>query len=128
MTDQASYRSTNQAAWANFQVFPNDRLEIFVNSVWNDGKATIYGFNNDSSKLLAQPAGLDFAMMSAAFAGFSDLGIRQMVHSLGFNYRATDRLVLNSALEYHDYKDSQPYLYDTTGRRTAFYAGINWMF
>jgi len=128
VTDQASYRQTNRAAWVNFQVFPSERLELFSNTLWNAGKSTISDYNNDPSKLLAPPPGLDFVMMSSAFASFSDLQIGHLIQSLGLNYRASDRVVFNAALEYNNYDDRSPWLYDTTGRRVGFYAGVNWIF
>jgi hypothetical protein len=72
--------------------------------------------------------GLDFNLMNASFAGFSDLRIRQIVHAAGFTYRLNENLLLNGALDYHDYRDDQPYIFDTTGRRVFTYAGLSWVF
>lgn len=126
--NQADYRSDNHNAWAGVQVMPTGRLEIFVNSTFNRGTATIAGLDYDASVINDPLVGLDFGLMNASFAGFSDLRIRQFVHSAGFTYRLSDRLLLNGALEYHDYQDTQPYLFDTSGRRVFTYAGLNWLF
>jgi hypothetical protein len=66
--------------------------------------------------------------MSDSFSGFSDLDVREIVQSVGFNYRVTDSVVWNSVFEYHDYRDDQPYLYDTTGRRLTYFTGLSWIF
>jgi hypothetical protein len=36
--------------------------------------------------------------------------------------------MLNGGVEYNDYNDQQPYLFDTTGRRVGYSVGLNWMF
>jgi hypothetical protein len=101
---------------------------VFASSTYNRGDATISGLDYNASALGAPLPGLDFDLMNASFAGFSDLRIRQVVHAAGFTYRLTPNLLLNGALEYHDYRDDQPYVFDTTGRRVFTYAGLSWVF
>jgi hypothetical protein len=127
VTDQASYRTINQSAWVNLQYFPTDRLELYAHTLWNAGTATIDGFRNDPSNLLAQPAGLDFVLMSDAFAGFSDLRLRHTIQSAGLNYRLGDAVVINGAFSYNSLRDAAPHLYDATGRRLGVIAGVIWV-
>jgi hypothetical protein len=110
------------------QVYASPRLELFATSSYNRGTATISGLNYDVARLPAPITGLDFDLMNESFAGFSDLRVRQVAHTAGFNYRLSDSLLLNGALEFHDYDDGQPYLFDTTGRRVLTYFGLSWLF
>lgn len=110
------------------QIYPSERLELFASSTYNRGTATITGLDYDASRIGGPIPGLDFNLMNASFAGFSDLQIRQLIHTAGFTYRLTENLLLNGAIEYHDYHDGQPYLVDTTGRRVFTYAGVSWVF
>jgi hypothetical protein len=107
---------------------PTERLELFATSTYNRGTATISGLNYDRSALGVTIVGLDFDLMNSSFADFSDLRIRQVVHTAGFTYRVTQNLLLNGAIEYHDYRDDQPYVFDTTGRRVLTYASFSWVF
>jgi hypothetical protein len=110
------------------QFFPTERLEVFASSTYNRGTATITGLNYDPGVLGVPIPGLDFNLMNASFADFSDLRIRQVVHTAGITYRLTSNLLLTGTAEYHDYRDSQPYVFDTTGRRVFTYAGLSWVF
>jgi hypothetical protein len=107
---------------------PTARVEIFVNSLFNRGTASISGVDFSAGELASRLPGLDFTLMNAAFSGFSDLRIRQLVHAAGVTYRLSGQVLLNGAVEYHDYKDTQPYLFDTTGRRAFAHAGLSWIF
>lgn len=84
--------------------------------------------NYDPNVLGVSLVGLDFNLMNESFAGFSDLRLRQLVHSAGLTYRLSQNLLVNGAIEYHDYRDDQPYVFDTTGRRVFTYAGVSWIF
>ena len=132
MLDQAGYESENQTAFVNLQFLAGPRAEVFATTLYNKGTATITNFVYDSSNIIpgtAAPAGaLDFPLMSASFAGFSDLDYRSLTQTVGLNVRATKNVVLNTAFSIGDLKDSQPHLFDTTGKRVAFYAGVNWIF
>lgn len=91
--------------------------------------ASIRNFNYDSTNIVPlQAPGLNFPLMSSSFAGFSNLDYRTVVQAVGVNYRVSNSLLLNGTFSYNDLKDSEPYLYDSTGRRTGFSVGLNWMF
>lgn len=110
------------------QLFPTERLELFATTTFNRGTATISGLNYDPRTLGVTIAGLDFDLMNGSFADFSNLDVRRLMYSAGFTYRVNQNLLLNGALEYQDYRDDQPYLFDTTGRRVFTYAGVSWVF
>ncbi|MFO7691515.1 MAG: hypothetical protein R6V57_00380 [Vicinamibacterales bacterium] len=132
MLDQAGYESENQNAFVNLQFLVGPRVEAFATTMYNSGKASINSFVYDSSNIIpgtALPAGaLDFPLMSASFAGFSDLDYRTITQTVGVNVRASNRVMINTMLSVGDLNDSQVYLYDTTGSRVGFYAGLNWIF
>ena len=109
-------------------IYASPRLELFATTMYNRGQATISGLDYRTSELPAPIVGLDFDLMNRSFSGFSDLDVRQVVHTAGFNFRLSDNLLANGSLEYRDYDDRQPYLFDTTGRRVFTYAGLSWMF
>ena len=132
MLDQAGYKSETQNAFLNLQFLAGARTEVFATTMYNSGKATIRDFVYDASNIIpgtALPAGaLDFSLMSSSFAGFSDLDYRTITQTVGVNFRATNHVMINSSLSIGDLNDSQPYLYNTTGSRVGFYAGLNWIF
>jgi hypothetical protein len=127
--DQSGYISENQTAFVNLQFLAGPRAELFATTMYNKGTATVTDFRYDSSNILpSQHAGLDFALMSSSFAGFSDLNFRSFSQTVGVNFSVTGNVTLNTALSISDLKDDQPYLYDTTGKRVSFLAGVNWVF
>jgi len=130
--DQAGYQSETQNAFVNLQILAGARAEVFATTLYSRGKASIRDFVYDASNIIpgtALPAGaLDFSLMSSSFAGFSDLDYRTVVQTVGVNVRATNRLIINTSLSFGDLNDSQTYLYNTTGSRVGFYAGVNWLF
>ena len=128
MRDSASWKSENHSGFVTLQIFPSSRLEVFANTTVNSGSGAISGLMFDPTVLPGQPAGLDFIMQSNTMSGFSALEVRQAVQSVGVNYRLTDNLVFNSLFQYNDFNDSQPYLFDATGRHVSFMAGVNWIF
>jgi hypothetical protein len=130
--DQAGYESENQTAFVNLQFLAGPRAEVFATTMYNKGTASIHDFVYDSSNIVpstALPAGaLDFPLMSASFAGFSNLDYRSITQTVGLNVRVTGHVTLNTMFSISDLKDSQPFLYDTTGKRVGFSAGVNWLF
>lgn len=65
--------------------------------------------------------------MSRSFSDFSDLRHRYATGMAGTNIRVGSALVINGTIEYRDYQDEQPYLFDTTGKRWTGLAGVTWM-
>lgn len=132
MLDQAGYESENQNAFVNLQFLVGPRVEAFATTMYNSGNATVKDFVYDSSNIIpgtALPAGaLDFPLMSSSFAGFSDLDYRTITQTVGVNVRASNNVMINTMLSVGDLNDSQPHLYDTTGSRVGFYAGLSWIF
>lgn len=110
-----------------FQVYSGSRVELFANTVFTRGAATIFGLNYDPAALAGPTPGLDWDLMSQNFGIYSGLDVKYLSQVLGLNIKVADNLVLNTALEYHDYKDEQPYLYDATGRRVTSFAGLTWL-
>ena len=132
MLDQAGYESENHNVFLNLQFAAGSRTEVFATTMYNSGKASINSFVYDSSNIIpgtALPAGaLDFPLMSSSFAGFSDLDYRTITQNVGVNVRASNNVMVNTMLSFGDLNDSAPYLYDTTGSRVGFYAGLSWIF
>lgn len=132
MLDQAGYKSENNNAFLNLQFLAGARTEVFATTTYNSGNATIRDFVYDSSNIIpstALPAGaLDFPLMSSSFAGFSDLDYRTIIQTIGVNVRASNNVLINTSLSIGDLNDATPFLYDTTGSRVGFYAGLSWVF
>ena len=132
MLDQAGYKGETQNAFLNLQFLAGARTEVFATTTYNSGSASVRDFVYDSSNIIpgtALPAGaLDFPLMSSSFAGFSDLDYRTITQTIGVNVRASNNVLINTALSFGDLNDVQPYLYDTTGSRVGFYAGLSWVF
>lgn len=114
--------------WGHLQVQANRRLELFANLLFTDAKSSISGLNYDPGALAPLLVGLDYRVMSSAFSGFSDLSVQRTDFSLGANHRLSEELILKMRVDFSQYDDRQPYLFDSTGRYVSFAAGLNWVF
>ena len=54
----AGYKSDTSNAWASVQVYPNSRLEIFANTAFNNGTASITDFDYDAGALTSRLFGI----------------------------------------------------------------------
>ncbi len=72
----AGYKSDTSNAWAALQVYPNSRLEIFANTAFNNGTASITDFDYDAGALTSRLFGLDYPLHSASMSGFSNLKLK----------------------------------------------------
>jgi hypothetical protein len=124
----AGYETDTNNAWASVQVYPNSRLEIFANTAFNNGTGSITDFDYDAGALTGALFGLDYALQSASMSGFSNLKLNRLSQTVGFNYRMTGNLMLNTMFVYENYDDDEPWLYDATGSYVNFYAGVSWIF
>jgi hypothetical protein len=109
-------------------MYPVPKVELFVNGLYFKGDGIISDVNLVNDSGYGPGAGLDFDMLSENIAGFSDLDVTRSVFGGGVNYSFTEAWVLTSLLEYNDYKDSAPYLFDASGDFLAFHLGVNWFF
>lgn len=124
----AGYKNDTSNAWLAVQAYPTSRLEVFANTSVNTGAASITDFGYDAGALTSALFGLDFPLQSSSMSGFSNLKLNRVSQAVGFNYRMTKDLVLNTMLVYEDYDDREPWLYDATGRYVNVYAGVSWVF
>ena len=67
-------------------------------------------------------------MQSNAMPGFSALDLKQVSQTVGFNFKAADRVLVHGLFEYDDFDDDTAYLYNATGRHVSFMAGFSWIF
>ncbi len=130
--DQAGYESENQNAFLNLQFVVGARTEVFATTMYNSGNATVKDFVYDASNIIpgtALPAGaLDFPLMSSSFAGFSDLDYRTITQTFGVNCPGVEQRDDQHDAVVRRPERLAPYLYDTTGSRVGFYAGLSWIF
>ena len=124
----AGYKNDVSNAWLAVQAYPTPRLEIFANTAVNTGAASITDFSYDAGALTGPLFGLDYPLQSASMSGFSNLKLSRVSQSVGFNYRVTQHLVLNTMFVFENYDDAEPWLYDATGRYANFYTGVSWIF
>lgn len=129
MLDQSGYTGKNHTAFVNLQFLAGPRAEVFATTLYNKGTATIDKFQYDSSNVTPiQAAGLDFALMSSTFAGFSDLDFRTFMQTFGVNVRMSNSVALKTTVSISDLTDTGAYLYNASGKRVGFGVGLNWMF
>ena len=110
------------------QMFPVQKVEVFLNGLYFKGDGVISDVAINPSAGPGQGAGLDFDMLSENIAGFSDLDVTRSVFGGGLNYSFNEAWTLTSLLEYNDYNDKAPYLFDATGDFLTFHLGVNWFF
>ena len=124
----AGYKLDTNNAWLALQIFPNSRTEIFANTSYNSGRASITDFGYDAGALTGVLFGLDYPLHSASMSGFSNLKISRVTQTVGLNYRLSNQFVLNGLLAYDNNQDDEPWLYDSTGKYVNVFAGISYIF
>lgn len=124
----AGYQLDTNNAWLALQIFPNSRTEIFANTSYNGGRASITDFDYSAGSLTGVLFGLDYPLHAASMSGFSNLKISRVTQTFGVNYRLSHQLVLNTMLAYDNNQDDEPWLYDSTGKYVNVFAGISYVF
>lgn len=122
-----SYSVRNHTAFgaANFRV--NDKVSLFANLVFNDGRGSLGNLELDPTGVPATPAGLDYQKISE-IGRFSALSIGHTQQIYGMNYQFAPNWVASLSGYYADYKDRSPWLFDTNGRTSGVHAGVSYVF
>ncbi len=122
------YKTKANTFFLNFLIPVNDRLEVFANTMYYTGEASISGVDIDSSNLIKQPAGMDYPLYNDSVAGFSNIDLNRFAQSFGFNYRINDMVILDVLGEYDSFGDDDPYIVSYDGSRVFLQAGVALLF
>jgi len=122
------YATKANTFFLNFLVPVNDKLEIFANTMYYTGEASISGVDIDSSNLIKQPGGMDYPLYNDSVAGFSSIDLNRFSQSFGFNYQFNDMVILDVLGEYDSFGDNDPYIVSYDGSRIFLQAGVALLF
>lgn len=122
------YATKANTFFLNFLVPVNDKLEVFANTMYYSGEASISGVDIDSSNLVKQPGGMDYPLYNDSVAGFSNIDLNRFAQSFGFNYQFTDKVILDVLGEYDSFGDNDPYIVSYDGSRFFLQAGVALLF
>lgn len=128
MYDPVNYETKANTFFLNFLIPVNDKFEIFANTMFYKGEASIGNVNLDSSDLIKQPGGMDYPLYNESLAGFSNLDLDRFAQAFGFNYRFNDMLILDVLGEYDKFGDNDPYIISYDGNRFFLQAGVAILF
>jgi hypothetical protein len=121
------YWGNHHTALFNTEWNVNDRSRIYTQFTFNESSSSLGGILLDTTGLPGLPAGYNYTNVSD-LNNHSDLRVRRLLQVVGVEHRVADRLVLQNEIWWHDYKDGEPYLFDTNGRNIGFRIALNWIF
>lgn len=121
------YRGNNHAALFNTEFTVSERTRIYTQFTMNESSSAQTDLTLDTTGLPGLPAGYNYANVSD-LGTYSDLRVRRLLQVVGLEHRIANRLVLQNELWWHDYKDGEPYLFDTNGRNIGFQFSLHWLF
>jgi len=118
--------NNDHSAWAVVNFKLGDRLTSYVSTSVVEASASFSGINLDPTQVQQVPPGFDYAALSD-LGNYSRLRARWWTAEGGLRQVLANRFLLDFALSYDNYRDSQPYLVDYTGKSWGFRLGLNWM-
>ncbi len=121
------YSTRNHSAFATANYDVNDKVSLFLNVVYDDGRGSLGGINLDTNQISAIPPGFDYVAVNE-ISRFSGLNVRRVQQLYGMNYQFSPNWVASLVGYYGSYKDRQPYLFDTNGRSAGVHGGISYVF
>jgi hypothetical protein len=122
-----SYSVRNHTAFvaANYDV--NEKVQLFANIVFNDGRGSMGNLALDPSGLPGQPPGFDYYKISE-LGRFSALSIGRTQQIYGANWKFHPNWMLSISGYYGNYDDRAPYLFDRNGKSAGVHGGITYLF
>jgi hypothetical protein len=105
----------------------SERTRLYTQFTLNESSSSLGGINLDTSALPGTPAGYNYVNVSDLYTD-SNLRVRRLMQVVGMEHRVAERFVLQQELWWHDYRDGEPYLFDTKGRNIGFRISLNWLF
>ncbi len=120
-----SARNHNVFAAVNYQA--SEKVSLFGNFVWSDGRGSLGGIALDTTRLPGVPAGYNYAAMSE-LGRYSALNAARTQDVLGMSYTFRPNWILNASYYFARFKDRSPYLLDATGRVQGVEAGLSYVF
>jgi hypothetical protein len=121
------YRGNHHTALFNTEFNLSDRSRFYSQFTWTESSSSLGGLVLSTAGLPGVPAGYNYANVSDIYSD-SNLRTRRLLQVVGFEHRLAERFVLQNELWWHDYKDGEPYLFDTNGRNVGFRVSLNWIF
>jgi hypothetical protein len=121
------YWGNHHTALFNTEWNLSDRSRVYTQFTWTESSSSLGGILLSTAGLPGSPAGYNYTNVSDIYND-SNLRTRRLLQVVGFEQRLADRLVLQNELWWHDYKDGEPYLFDTNGRNIGFRFSLNWIF
>ncbi len=122
-----SYSVRNHTAFFAANIRVSDKVSLFANLVYNDGRGSLGNLDLDPSRVEKTPAGFDYVKVSE-IGRFSALSVGRTQQIYGVNYRFQPNWVVSVSGYYGHYDDRHPYLFDTKGRSAGVHGGISYVF
>ena len=105
----------------------SDKITGFGQFVLTDSAASFRGPALDPTTLTGTPPGFNY-LDASDLGDYSKLDVRWWNLETGLRQALRNSLMMDYALTYQNYRDNQPYLFDTSGKNLGFVIRANWMF
>ncbi len=125
--DSMRHTNDDHSLWLVAQAKVHERLAAYASTSLVESAAAFSGIDLDPAAVPGVPPGFDYRAVSD-LGRYSRLGVRWWNVQAGVRHSVGTRLLIDLGMTYDDYKDRQPYLVDTTGKRLGFKLGASWIF
>jgi hypothetical protein len=105
----------------------NNKISAHGQVSLTEASGSFSGLQLDPSGLEGIPPGFNYAGISE-MGNFSNLRMRWWYLEGGLQHLVGKHMVMDYALTYQDFRDSQAYLVDTTGTNLGLMVRANWLF
>ena len=121
------YWGDHHTALLNTEFSLSERTRFYTQFTMNHSSSSLGNISLSTAGLPGTPAGYNYVNVSD-YGTNSDLRIRNFIQVLGMERRIADRFVFTNELWWQDYKDGEPYLFDTNGRNLGVRVALHWIF
>ena len=132
MSSPINYTANNHAVMLNTDFTLSDRTRLYTQFSLNESGSALSDLD-----LVASAAALNLPATYLAvynpgnvsdYGTFSNLRVRRFLQVVGFEHRLSQRFITRQEFWWHDYKDGEPYLFDTNGRNLGLRIAFNYVF
>ncbi|NWG14005.1 MAG: hypothetical protein HXY20_10775 [Acidobacteria bacterium] len=127
LSDSITNKNNDHTGWAVVNLRMSDNLATYAQASVTEASASFSGLRLDPAQVSATPPGFDYVAVSD-LGKYSRLRVRWWYTEFGLRQSIRGRFLFDYALTYQDYRDSQPYLVDATGKNWGFLLRMNYLF
>ncbi len=121
------YWGDHHTALFNTEFNLSERTRLYTQFTFNTSSSSLGNISLSTAGLPGTPAGFSYVNVSD-YGTNSNLRIRRLLQVVGMEHRVAERFVVTNEIWWNDYKDGEPYLFDTNGRSLGLRVALYWVF